>query len=301
MIIRILLLISAISTTLSISAQELKCAIDVNTSQLQGTNKATFSALKEALESYMNTTRFSDVQISQAERIECRMLLSVNSYSDDHISGDLQIQSFRPVYNSSYTTPMLNLKDTNIDFEYREGDQLVYNEQENTSNLTAILDFYAFLILGVDFDSFSPSGGSDHYTKASAIVQRAQSSGEAGWRLFEDNKNRSAILNAFADNAQMRSLLYNYHRQGLDIMNVSPDKGRATIAEVLQNLDKIYQIQPTSAALSIFRDTKLDELVNIFSRTTPEERTEVVTLLSKIYPTEQDRIERIKNNASNSN
>lgn len=278
------------------SAQELRCQVEVNSQQIEGTNKSVFETLQSSITDYMNENRFSTATFSPNERIECRMYLTVAEYEGDRIKGDPQVQVSRPVYNSTYTTTLFNFKDSKIDFEYKEGDPLVYNETSQQSNLTAILDYYAYLFLGIDFDSFSPQGGQPFYDRAQSVVQAAQSTGEVGWRAFEDTKNRAAVLSSFTDNntSGIRRLLYNYHRKGLDEMVTSPDKGRAVITESLKEIQTVYKNAPMSVALSMFRDAKLDELVNIYSKAPQSEREEVYELLQPIYPTDIERLEKIK-------
>ncbi|MDE6435984.1 MAG: DUF4835 family protein, partial [Muribaculaceae bacterium] len=211
----------------------------------------------------------------------------------------LQVQSLRPVYNSSYTTTLLNFKDTKIDFTYRENEPLVFSVNSMESQLTAILNFYAYLILAVDFDSFSPHGGDPWFDRLSMIVQMAQSSGAVGWKAFEDTKNRSAVLSSFTDpqTTAIRNLMYNYHRKGLDEMALSVDKGRAAVTESLANVEQIYKTSPMSVALSMFKDAKLDELVNIYSKAPADERTKVFNMLEPIYPTESTRLQQLKKGA----
>lgn len=282
--------------TAAASAQEFRCTVEVNSDQLSGTNKSTFESLQESLNSYMNETKFSDATFSPIEKIECRLFFTVSEYADDRMKGDLQIQLIRPVYNSTYTTTLFNFRDGKVEFPYRDGDPLIYNETAPENNLTAILDFYANLLLGIDFDSFSPQGGQRFYDRAQSIVQQQQSSGEVGWRTFEDTKNRAAVLNSYTDGntAGIRQLLYDYHRKGLDEMVTSPDKGRGMITESLKNIKQIFDNAPMSVALSIFRDSKLDELVNIYSKAPESERTDVYNLLQPIYPTESKRLNDIK-------
>jgi len=255
-----------------------------------------FESLKEQMNTYMNETKFSDATFAANERIECNIFLTVGEYDGDRIKGDLQLQLIRPVYNSTYTTTLFNFKDTRVEFNYREGDPLTYNEMQPENNLTAILDFYANLFLALDFDSFSPRGGECFYERAQSIVQQQQSSGEIGWRTFEDTKNRAAVLSSYTDGntAGIRNLLYNYHRKGLDEMVTSPDKGRGVITESLNEIKTIYDNSPMSVALSIFRDSKLDELVNVYSKAPESERKGVYDLLQPIYPTESQRLNKIK-------
>lgn len=278
------------------AAQELRCSVEVNSDKIEGTNKSVFETLQQSITEYFNENRFSTASFSPNERIECRFFLTVNEYDGDRIKGDIQVQLSRPVYNSSYTTTLLNFRDTKVEFDYREGDPLIFNETNFDSNLTAILDYYAFLFLGIDFDSFSPEGGQQFFDRAASIVQMAQSSGEIGWRAFEDTKNRSAVLSAYTDAnmSGIRRQLYDYHRKGLDEMVTSPDKGRATITESLKEIEKVYKVAPMSVALSIFRDSKLDELVNIYSKAPESERNTAYEILQPIYPTDTERLDKIK-------
>ncbi|MDE6438931.1 MAG: DUF4835 family protein, partial [Muribaculaceae bacterium] len=206
------------------------------------------------------------------------------------------IQSSRPVYNSTYTTTLLNFKDTKMEFAYQEGEPLNFTVNSMENQLTAILNFYAYLVIALDRDSFAPRGGEEAFERLRAIVQMAQSSGEGGWKAFEDKKNRSAVLSAYTDPAtsSLRDIMYDYHRTGLDEMFLSPDKGRAKITETLSNLQKVYDVDPMSVGLSMFKDAKLDELVNIYTKASQTEREKIVELLSPLYPTEMKRINMIK-------
>ncbi|MBD5234020.1 MAG: DUF4835 family protein [Bacteroidales bacterium] len=294
----ILLLISS-ALALPTAAQELNCTVTVNADQVEGTNKQVFETLQQAMNDYMNTTTFTNAQFAANEKIECRLFFTISEYSDDTFKGDLQIQSLRPVYNSSYTTTLINFRDAKMEFTYRENEPLVFTVNNFESQLTAILNFYAYLILAVDFDSFSPRGGDPWFERLSMIVQQAQSSGETGWKAFEDTKNRSAVLSTYTDPATqgIRDMNYKYHRQGLDNMSVSVDKGRAAVTESLAEIEKVYKVAPMSVALSMFKDAKFDELVNIYSKAPQEEREKVYRMLEPIYPAEQQRLEQIKKGA----
>ena len=284
-------------------AQELNCTVEVNADKVANANKDVFKTMQEAISEYMNTTKWTDAQFGFNERIVCKLYFTIAEYNDGtgQMKGDLQIQSQRPVYNSSYVTTLINFKDTKIDFIYMENDPLVFNEQEMQSNLTAILNFYAYLIIAIDFDTFAPNGGDPYYEKAANVVRMAQSTGETGWKAFEDSKNRSAVLSAFTDKQTegIREILYNYHRQGLDQMMVSVDKGRATITKQLETLKKIYDVNAMSVCLSMFRDAKMDELVNIYSKAGMSEKETVYETLYPIYPTDLERLDKIKKEAEN--
>ena len=292
------LLLTILSALLfvDVHAQELNCQVTVDYSQVGGTNTSVFETRKEAISEYGNTRKWTPAQISPNEKIECKLFFSIKEYNDDKMVGDLQVQSSRPVYNSSYTTTLINFKDTKVEFEYREGEPLIFSENSMESNLTAIIDFYVYLILAMDFDSFSPRGGEPFFKELQRVVQMAQSSGESGWKAFEDTKNRSAVLSAFTDPAtsKLRDLTYQYHRKGLDEMSVSPAKGRATITESLNVLKEVFSQSPMSVGLSMFKDAKLDELVNLYTKSPQNERTGVYELLYSIYPVETTRLDMIK-------
>ena len=244
----------------------------------------------------MNTQKWTDAQFGTNEKIECRLYFTINSYDEPNISGDLQIQSMRPVYNSSYTTTIINFKDTKVEFQYELNQPLVYSDVNWESNLTGILNFYAYLIIAMDFDTFSMNGGDAYYEKAANVVRLAQSEGESGWKAFEDPKNRSSVLSAFTDKTTsgIREILYNYHRKGLDEMVISPDKGRAMITQTLSTLKSVYDLAPMSVCISMFKDAKLDELVNVYSKGTITEKDNVFELLKTLYPTENNRLKKIK-------
>lgn len=294
------ILIAAVAAfcCLAAGAQELNCTFEIDAKKVNNANKDIFNTLQEAVNEYLNTTVWTDAQFAANEKIQCKMFLMVSEYDEStgKMKGDLQIQSTRPVYNSSYTTTLLNFKDTRIEFNYDNNEQLVYNEQEMQSNLTAILNFYALFVIALDFDSFALNGGDPYYEKLGNIVRMAQSSGESGWKAFEDSKNRSSILSAYTDKQtnSIREIFYNYHRLGLDQMVTSVDKGRQTITQSLENLKKIYDVAPMSVCLSMFKDAKMDELVNIYSKANSTEKEKVYETLYPLYPTETERLNRIK-------
>lgn len=302
----ILTLIMAVTTLAAVAqteSNELNCTVEINSQKVANANKDVFGTLKEAISEYMNTTKWTDATFGFNERIECKLYLTVATYDDSNgkIVGDLQIQSQRPVYNSSYMSTIINFKDTKVEFTYQAGDPLVFNEVDMENNLTAILNFYAYLIIAMDFDTFAERGGDPYYEKAANVVRLAQSSGETGWKAFEDSKNRSAVLSAYTDKSTspIREILYNYHRMGLDQMSVSVDKGRATITKSLELLKKIYDTSPMSVCLSMFKDAKLDELVNVYSKANMTEKENVFEMLYPLWPAEQNRLNEIKKEATN--
>ncbi len=280
-------------------AEELNCKVEINAQKVSNANKEIFNTLQEALNEYMNTTKWTDAQFATNERIECRLFLTISSYDDatGKMSGDLQIQAMRPVYNSSYTTTVVNFKDSKIDFTYEENEPLVFNEVEMQNNLTAIFNFWAYMIIALDCETFAPNGGDPYFEKAANVVRLAQSSNETGWKAFEDTKNRSAVLSAYTDKStsDIRAILYNYHRNGLDMMVTSVDKGRAVITQCLTTeLKKVFDAQPMSVCLSMFKDAKLDEIVNIYSQANSTEKENVYEALYALWPTELERLNKIK-------
>ena len=279
-----------------IRAQELNCKVNVNTDQIQGTNQTVFTALQEALTSYMNDRQWTDYSYQAEERIECTVCIVVNSYANGVFDADLQIQSNRPVYGSTYQSPLFAHLDGDFAFNYNEGDVLQFSETSFGNNLTEVLAFYAYIIIGMDCDSFSPMGGTPFYQKAEQIVNRAQSSNEAGWKAFEDHRNRYSLINNLLDDLMVpfRQYIYTYHRLGLDQMSASPDKGRAEICNKILSLRDAYKSRPSAVALTDFAETKMDELVNICSKASSEEKQAVYDAMSVIVPTMTDRLDQLK-------
>ena len=284
-------------------ATELNCEVDVNCDKISDGNKEIFNELKQAVNDYMNTTKWTNAVFGNNEKIYCKLLITISSWdsSTGLMKGDLQIQSQRPVFNSSYTTAVINFKDAKMDFFYETGQQLVFSEMQMEDNLTAILNFWAYMIIAMDFDTFELKGGDPYYERAANVVRLAQSAGETGWKAFEDNTNRSAVLSAFTDTktAPIRDILYEYHRLGLDQMVVTVDKGRSTITHTLENLGKIYEVAPMSVCLTMFKDAKLEELINIYSKANTSEKESVYEMLYQVYPSDNTRLEEIKKTTNN--
>lgn len=297
-----LLMLCVFGQACELYAQELNCNVEINSDQVQGSNKEVFTTLQQSIADYMNTTKWTDAQFYANEKIECKLFFTIKSYDESNVmTGDLQIQSIRPVYNSTYTTTIFNFKDSKVEFSYALNEPLVFSENTMESNLTAILNFYAYMILALDFDTFSLRGGDPYYEKAANVVRLAQSSGESGWKAFEDNKNRSAVLSAYYDKntSLIRDVLYNYHRKGLDEMVLGANKGRAVITSTLESLKQVFDVAPMSVCLSIFKDSKLDEIVNVYSKASSTEKEKVYELLYPLYPTETVRLDKIKSTETN--
>ena len=277
---------------------ELMCEVEVNSDKISNASKEIFMELKEAITEYINQWKWTNAIFSTNERIYCKLMFTISSWEDATgvMKGDLQIQSQRPVFNSSYTTAVINFKDTKVNFIYERGLRLEHSDQDINDNLTAIIDFWVYMIIGMDFDTFEFKGGEPYYEQAARIVRLAQTTGEPGWKAFEDNTNRNAVLSAFteAKTEPIRQILYDYHRLGLDQMVVSVDKGRSAITHTLENLGKIYEVAPLSVCLNMFKDAKLDELINIYSKANMTEKESVYEMLYQVFPSETTRLEEIK-------
>ena len=298
LILLVAALMCAFTAVADDEATELNCEVEVNSDKISNGSKDIFNELKQAVTDYMNTTKWTNATFGTNEKIYCKLMFTLSSWDDASgiMKGDLQIQSQRPVYNSTYTTALINFRDSKVEFAYNSGQQLVFSELDMEDNLTAILNFWAYMIIALDFDSFELNGGDPYYEKAAQVVRLAQNSGETGWKAFEDNTNRNAVLSAFTDKqtAPIRQMLYDYHRMGLDQMVVTVDKGRSTITHTLENLAKIYEVAPLSVCLTMFKDAKLDELVNIYSKANATEKESVYEMLYQVYPSETNRLDQIK-------
>ena len=282
--------------SVAISAQELQCHVSVSTKQVEGTNRDVFNTLQKALTEFMNNRRWTDRQYAVNERIECNISIIINEQTTaETFKAELQVQARRPVYGSSYTTPILNFKDQNFNFTYREFETLEFNDNNFESNLTAVMAFYAYLIIGLDSDSFAPFGGTPAFQKAENIVNMAQSRQESGWRAFESRRNRYEVINNIMDERlrKFREFFYQYHRHGLDEMVRNPANARARIAQSMIVLEEVNRNRPNSIALQMFFDAKEDELISIFSEGTDKERADVFKILSTLVPTKTSKFEKI--------
>ena len=285
---------------IGIHAQELNCTVTVNSDQIQGTNKEIFNTLKQSIEEFVNTLRWTNMTFQDKERIECSMLLVVKSIQDGIFNCEFTCQSRRPVYGTSYSTPTLNFKDNNFVFTYKEYDRLDYQQSTFTTNLTALLAYYCYLIIGYDMDSFSKLGGTPCFQACEQIVTAAQSasldnSESAGWKAFESNRNRYALINNLMDEAfkKYRTFYYDYHRHGLDEMVNNVANGRARIAKDINVLKEAYNARPATYVINAFLDAKAEELVNLFKQGTSEEKKMVYELLMDIDPTRQSTYDEI--------
>jgi len=279
-------------------AQELNPTLTVNTSKIQGTDKDVFTSLENAIKELLVHQVWTDYHFTEKERIQCNFNLIVNKYEAQtgKMNCELTVQSSRPVYGSTYNTTVFNFRDTEVEFNYTEQDRLEYMPgMTPDNNLTAILAYYSLLIIGLDFDTMSPNGGTDILRQVENIAANAQSLG-SGWRSFDSQANRYAIINDYMNGtmADFRQLQYKYHRQGLDDMSANADRGRATITESLELLKKAKQAKSTSALPTLFTEIKKTELISIYSEGIDKEKQMVKNLLSQVNPSLTNEWDAIK-------
>ncbi len=228
--------------------QELRCNVQINAQKIQGTNRQMFQTMQTSIYEFMNNTNWTNHIYGQDEKIECTIMLTLNEQlGSDEYKGTIQVQSRRPVYGTSYNTAMLNMVDNNLHFRYLEYDKLEFSETRHISNLTSILAYYAYIILGFDYDSFSYLGGTEYFQKAERIVNNAQNAQERGWKAYEGNrKNRYWLVENVLNSKYrpLREVYYRYHRHGLDLMSDKLVEGRTEIAESLTNVQRVFREKP---------------------------------------------------------
>lgn len=282
-------------------AQELQMKVTVNHSQIEGTDAAVFDNLQSTLEQFVNERQWTDLQFQKNERIQCNLNITVTKYvrEEKKFECSAMIQANRPVYNSAYTTTLYNNKDNDFHFEFSEFDQLNFNEEMVVDNqLTALIAYYAYLIIGLNLDSFAPLGGSDILQRCMYLVNNAQSLGFSGWRSFEDSRNRFAIINDYLDEAMkpFRQMQYDYYRKGLDEMANNAERGRTEISATLQeNLKKAHDVKPLSLLPQIWLDFKKEELANIYKgKGTQKEKESLYELLMSINASQANVWDKVK-------
>ena len=283
--------------SMHVTAQELEAKVVVNHQKIQGTNTSVFTTLQESIAEFMNTRKWTNAQYATREKIVCSFNLIVNEYSDDgRFACNLMVQSNRPVYNASYNTTVFNFNDVAVNFNYIEHDKLEFADEMIDNNLTAVLAYYAYLIIGLDMETFALKGGTDILHKAENVVNNAQMIGEDGWKAFGDSKNRHALVNDYMNGAMepYRQLMYDYHRKGLDEMAQNAERGRSNITTALTLLEKARQEKSMSALPQLFTEIKKDELLGIYSKGTTKEKEEVVRILSYVNPSYTSDWEEMK-------
>jgi hypothetical protein len=282
---------------LGVSSQELNCKVQVVSTQIQGSEaKRIFGNMEKAIFEFLNNQKWTNNVFTLNERIECNIQINVTEkLATDEYKGTIQITSTRPVFKASYNTPIFNYEDNNFNFRYVEFQNLEFNLNSFQSNLTSVLAYYAYMIIAFDYDTFSQNGGTEFYQKAQQIVSNAQSANEPGWKAFESNKNRYWLVENILAPVflPIRETLYKYHRLGMDIMVDKTDEGRAIVLEALNNLLTLHKTRPASFNMQVFFNAKADEVVNIFTKGQPDEKTKIVELLNSIDPARTTKYSKI--------
>jgi hypothetical protein len=282
-----------------IIAQELNCTVKVLSPAIQGTERSVFETLETAIKEFMNNTRWTNDNFKQDEKIECNLTINVTKRNSvDEFEANIIVQSRRPVYKSSYNTNLINYQDNDFTFKYTPFQPFEFNENTFINNLTSTLGYYAYIFIGLDYDTFSPEGGTPYYQKAQTIVNNSQNAPDKGWKAFEGSKNRYWLAEnlANANFKGVRSCLYNYHRNGLDMMTNDVEMARKNIADALDGLMKVHNLQMGSFLMQVFFLAKADEVVNIFSVAPPDVKSKLVPLLNTIDPGNVTKYEKLRVN-----
>jgi len=280
--------------------QELYCNVQVSAQKIQGSNREVFQNMQRDIYEFMNSMVWTDNLLSFQERIECNLLINLDEQlSADEFRGTIQVQLSRPVYNTTYESTVLNFVDNNFQFRYVEFQPLEFNPNSHTSNLVSVLAYYAYLFIGIDFDTYSQGGGTPYFQIAEKIVTNAQNAPESGWKPYDGSRNRNRywLVKNILDNeyAGVRQFIYLYHLKGLDRMESDMTQARTEIYESLRRLQEVYRRRPDPFMyyMTVIIDAKADEIVNIFSQGFPEEKNRVVQILTEIDPANETKYQKI--------
>lgn len=295
-IIIILLLLVTSNYTFS---QDVNCKVQLITQQLSTTDKSIFIEMEKSIFEFINNTKWTNDIIQINERIECNLILNIKEQVGiDEFKATAQIQSSRPVFNTSYNSTMFNYMDEDWTFKYILNQPLEFNENESRSNLTSLISYYVFIMVGLDYDSYSLFGGTTYYQKARNVVNNAQTQAGKGWKAFDGTRNRFILVDNFLDNnfKPLRQTIYTYHRGGMDVLSQNAENGRNEIKDLLPALLKLAKDRPNSMALNVFFLAKCDELVQLFTRALPNEKQSIIQTLSDCDPGNATKYQQISKN-----
>ena len=279
----------------AIKSQEFNFDVTVSTAQVAGTDQRAFESLKEGVTNFMNNRVWTNVELKPEEKIEGAMVINVKSKNGNIIEAELNIALRRPSYKASYNTPLFNFIDQDFTFEYIESQPMDFNENMYMSNLTSTLAFYAYYCLGLYFDTFGLYGGDPFFKMADQIVMSSQNAMEAGWKAFDDNKNRYWLCENMTNAAYkpLRQYAYEYHRLGIDMMSTKQEEGRAAITKSLTYIQKMYSEKPNLFFLQILNDTKRNEWKSVYTAGNQQEKTKAINILREIDPAHASEYEEI--------
>lgn len=278
-------------------AQELNCLVTINHDQVAGSNKQVFQTLEQTIKEYVNQTKWTSRNVKPQERINCAFNIIITKRDNSSFEGTIQVQSTRPVYGTSYETPVLNVKDNEFNFQYNEFDQFIYNQNAFDSNLISTITFYAYLILGADADTFALNGGQEYYKQAQNVALQAQQSGITAWLDQVGKQNRFLLIDNLLSSKlkQYRTTMYNYHRKGFDELMKNKNTAKRTIESNVIAMEQLYNKTVENYLIRVFFDAKADELVNLYSdggRTANQQR--LLTVIQKISPNNNSKWRKIK-------
>ena len=299
----VLFILSVMMSGGYLSAQELHCTVDLNYSKISGVDPSTFSAMKNAITEFMNQRAWTQDNFAPEERIECALYITLDGIvSQDQYTGTITIQSSRPGYNSTYNSPILNFRDLDFVFTYAANTPIDFNPNQYTSNLTSVLGYYAYLIIGFDYATMSKGGGDKYFTLAEQVTNQVPStaSDAKGWKPFDGNpltqgKNRYNIISSLMGGKfeDYKKALYQYHMQGIDQFYDDPVAARTNISEALDKIDKAFKDNANNVLLILFLQAKSDELVGIFAGADGGEKVKVVNLLKRLDPANGTKYDKI--------
>ncbi|MFU8845011.1 MAG: DUF4835 family protein [Bacteroidales bacterium] len=293
---RIYWLVLLLLITVSLQSQEFFCSITVNAQQVEGTDRRVFENMENSLNEFINNRRWTNLDMKPEERIECTFVITIsNRPSTDRFVANLNLVASRPIYKTAYNSTLINYIDRKFEFDYVEFQPMEFQDNTYESNLTSVIAFYLYMILGLDFDSYSLYGGSPFFEKAEAVLNAAQNSPETGWRAFEDERNRYWMLENYLNNSynDLRKFNYEYHRLGLDVMSEKVDEGRSAIANSINLLRNVHRERPGLFALNLMVDAKRDEIINIFSKGNPREQNDVEQIMKEVDPANSSNYSKI--------
>ncbi len=296
MIRRLFLFWSMSCIAIVCAGQELNCTVNINSAQVQTSDRGIFRDMKVAIEQFMNQRKWTNDNYKNHEKINCSLLITITKMPNiGNFEASVQIQSARPVFNTNYTSLVFNFADREWEFDYIESQPLEYNDNNYTSNLTSLLAVYAYLILGIDYDTFSELGGTPYFQRAQQVVQNARQSNRPGWDGLGSPRNRYWIVENYNNNqmTEIRKALYSYHRLGLDTYGTDPEKSRETILKGLREIKKIRDINPNAILVISFFDAKGKELANIFSEGALPPRREAYDIITYIDPSNRSAYEKM--------
>lgn len=291
------IIIALMAFVLPLKAQELNCTVRVGYDMITDANPQIFKTLEKSLGDFVNNTRWGTRNFARNEKIECNMFINVMSYSNNQFTATLQVQSSRPVYGSTYSSPVLNINDKDFAFSYTEFENLYFNPNSFTSNLISVVAFYANMIIGMDADTFQRGGGTPYYETALAVVSQGQQSGYPGWSQQEGGlQNRYFLVNNIISNTYepFRDALYEYHFIGLDRMSDDVKGSKENVIKALKTLSKLHSVRPNAYLTRIFFDAKADEVVMMFSGGPAVSLTELSDTLNRISPLNSSKWSNIK-------